>query len=209
MNAENEFTNNHVIRINRADTKQSAMSVVWCPKVEKFVQKASKNYVPLKMEVETLHDVIVDNSNGQLRAARVPVEKANQRKAVDNTNFPDTGASITIGGKILMKKLGLTNDNLLRDNTKVSAAEGSSIKLWGFIPVKLRVRDGAGGVREASECLYFGDRILNTLVFLTALKNLGCVSRSFPYPDVETASSLTECDDEDYEEDPKEKEPVT
>ena len=107
-----------------------------------------------------------------------------------------------------MKKLGLTNDNLLRDNTKVSAAEGSKIKLWGFIPVTLQVCDGAGGVREASECLYFGDGILNTLVSLTALKNLGCVSRNFPYPDFETASSLTDRDDEDYEEDPKETEPV-
>merc|ERR1712082_100512 len=108
------------------------------------------------MEVEMLHNVTVDNNNGQLRAPRVPVEKANMRMAVDNTNCPDTGASITIGGKILMKQLGLTNENLLRDNTKVSEAEGSMIKLWGFITVTLRVRDGAGGVREASECLYFG-----------------------------------------------------
>merc|ERR1712082_528880 len=91
---------------------------------------------------------------------------------------------------------------------KVSAGEGSSIKLWGFIPVTLRVIDGAGGGREASECLYFGDGILNTLVSLTALKNLGCVSRHFPYPDVETASYLTERDDEDYEEDPKEAVPI-
>merc|ERR1712239_54645 len=41
-NAKIEPTNNHVIRINRADAKQSAMSVVWCPKVKRFVQKASK-----------------------------------------------------------------------------------------------------------------------------------------------------------------------
>merc|ERR1712082_379065 len=207
-NAKVESTNNHMIRINRVETKQTAMSVVWCPKVGRFIQKASKNYVPLKMEVETLHDVTVDNSNGQVRAPKVPINKANQRKATDNTNCPDTGASITIGGKILMKKLGLTSENLLKDNPTVSAAEGSNIRLLGFIPVTLRVRDGAGGVREACECLYFGDGILNTLVSLTALKNLGCVSRSFPYPDVETASSLTERDDEDYEEDPKEVEPV-
>merc|ERR1712239_41636 len=161
---ENEATNTHVIRINRVESHQSAMSVVWCPKVGRFVQKASKNYVPLRMEVKTLHDMTVDNSNSQLRAAKVPIDKANKRMAVENTNCPDTGASITIGGKILMQKLGLTNENLLRDNTHVSAAEGSTIKLCGFIPVTLRVRDGAGGVREASECLYFGDGILNTLV---------------------------------------------
>merc|ERR1712082_122537 len=75
-NAKIEATNTHVIRINRVETQQSAMSVVWCPKVRRFVQKASKNYVPLKMEVETLHDVTVDNSNGQVRAPRVPIIKA-------------------------------------------------------------------------------------------------------------------------------------
>merc|ERR1712082_570630 len=53
----NEATNNHVIRINHVAANQTAASVVWCPKVGKFVQKASKNYIPLKMEVETLHDV--------------------------------------------------------------------------------------------------------------------------------------------------------
>merc|ERR1712082_107582 len=205
---ENEATNTHVIRINRVESHQSAMSVVWCPKVGRFVQKASKNYVPLKMEVETLHDVTVDNTNGQVRAPKVPINKADQRRTVDNTNCPDTGASITIGGKLLMKKLGLTGENLLKDNTTVSAAEGSDIRLLGFIPVTLRVRDEAGGVREACECLYFGDGILNTLVSLTALKNLGCVSKSFPYPEAETASNLTERDDEDYEEDPKEIPPV-
>merc|ERR1712082_145714 len=114
-----------------------------------------------------------------------------------------------IGGKNLMRKLGLNNDNLMRDHTNVSAAEGSAIKVWGFLPVKLHVVDSAGGVREANECLYFAEGILNTLVSLTALKNLGCVSQNFPYPDVASASSLTEWDNEDYEEDPKEEvEPI-
>ena len=40
-----------------------------------------------------------------------------------------------------MKKMGLTVDNLLKDKTRVSAAEGTTIKVWGFIPVKLKVKD--------------------------------------------------------------------
>merc|ERR1712239_60405 len=150
----------------------------------------------------------MENVGNVLKVPRVLVTRADMRKAMDNTNCPDTGASITLGGKSLMKKMGLNNDNLMRDNTKVSAAERSTIKVWGFIPVKLRVVDSVGGVREANECLYFAEGILNTLVSLTALKNLGCVSKSFPYPDVESASSLTERDNEDYEEDPKEEESI-
>ena len=99
------------------------------------------------MEVETIHDMDIENLNGELKAARVPVSKTDKRKAVDNTNCPDTGASITIAGKSLMKKMGLNNNNLIRDNTKVSAAEGSTIKVWGFIPVKLRVGQCGGSER--------------------------------------------------------------
>ena len=41
----NEVNNNQVIRLHHVATtnKQTAASVVWCPKVGKFVQKASKN----------------------------------------------------------------------------------------------------------------------------------------------------------------------
>ena len=48
-----------------------------------------------------------------VKAPREPITKANMRKAVDNTNCPDTGASITIAGKSLMKKMGLNNNNLI------------------------------------------------------------------------------------------------
>ena len=63
------------------------------------------------------------------------------------------------------------------------------------------MKDGAGETREANECLYFEEGILNTLVSLSALKNLGCMSKNFPYPDVETASSLMDRDNMDSKED--------
>ena len=110
---------------------------MWCPRVSKFVKKTSKNHVPLKLEVETLHEFTVDFAGNLVRKPRDPVTKENMRTVVDNTNCPDTGASVTIAGKSLMKKMGLTNNNLLRDNTRISAAEGTPIKVWGFIPVKL------------------------------------------------------------------------
>ena len=58
----------------------------------------------------------------------------------------------------------LTNNILLRDNTRISAVEGTSIKVWGFIPVKLRVKDKCGKVRVTNECLYFAEGVLTTLV---------------------------------------------
>ena len=52
-----------------------------------------------------------------------------------------------------MRRMDLTKDNLRNDNTRVSAAEGTSIKVWGFIPIKLRVKDKCGDIREMNECL--------------------------------------------------------
>ena len=75
--------NHHVIRINHVASHsfQTASAVVWCPKVGKFVQKASKNYVPLRMEVETLHEVNLENKDGGLKQPKVPVLKNDKRTA--------------------------------------------------------------------------------------------------------------------------------
>ena len=173
-----------------------AYSILWCPRVNKFIQKTSKNHKPLKLEVEMLHEVDMNIKGNSVRPAREPIMKENKRLTLDNTNCPETGALVTITGKNLMKKMGLNNDILLRDNTRISATEGTSIKVWGFIPIKLRVKDKEGEVREANECLYFAEGILTTLVSLGALKNLGCVSKNFPYPETESASSLTKRDEE-------------
>ena len=55
-----------------------------------------------------------------------------------------------------------------------------------------------------NECLYFAEGVLTTLVSLRALKNLGCVSQNFPYPEAESVLSLTNRDDRDNEDDDKE-----
>ena len=79
-----------------------------------------------------------------------------------------------------MKKMRITQDNLVQDNTSVSAAEGSTIRVWGFLPMKFRVREKKGLIRESNECLYFAEGVVTTLISLQALKNLGCVSQNFP-----------------------------
>ena len=119
---------------------------------------------------------------------------------VETNNCPDTGASISFTGSSLVKKMGITQDNLVQDNTRVSAAEGSTIKVWGFIPVKFKSTGVKGVTRESNECLYFAEGVVTTLISLNTLKNLGCISRNFPYPEMETASSLTDRDDRDGKE---------
>ena len=182
----------HIKRKNpyNGPTVHNANSIVWCPSLKKFTRKRTPNHVPLKLEVETLHNIDMDVYGNDVKFAKEPIYAKDKRKAVDNTNCPDTGASITLAGRHIMRKLGVKVTNLHRDKTKVSAAEGTNIRVLGFLPVVLRVKDENGEVHEAWEIMYFAEGITSTLVSLNALKSLGSVPECFPRP--ETASSLTE-----------------
>merc|ERR1712082_167028 len=70
----NKAGNHHMLRINHVASHsfQTASAVVWCSKAGKFVQKASKNYVPLKMEVETLREINLENKDGGFKLPKVP-----------------------------------------------------------------------------------------------------------------------------------------
>ena len=193
---EEVITINHINHL----PPQQARSIVWCPRVNRFVQKISRNHEPLNLEIETLHGVEIKTEDGGVKTAKIPITRQDRRRVVETNNCPDTGASITISGRSLMKKMGITQDNLVQDNTRVSAAEGSTIKVWGFLPVKLKVMGQKGVDHESNECLYFAEGVVTTLISLGALKNLGCVSKNFPYPEMETASFLPDRDDRDDEE---------
>ena len=76
-----------VITINNINhlpdkTPQTARSIVWCPKVNRFVQKVKANQEPMRLEIKTLHGVEIKNDDGGIRKAKVPITKENMRKTV-------------------------------------------------------------------------------------------------------------------------------
>ena len=105
----------------------------------------------------------IRNDDRKVRRAKVPILKKDKIKVVENNNCPDTGASISLARRSLMKKMGITQDNLVQDNTSVSAAEGSTISVSGFLPMKFRVTRKDGLIFESNECLYFAEGVVTTL----------------------------------------------
>ena len=101
---------------------QQVKAKVWCPKRARFTQNMSPN-PSLKLEAETLHEVVMDVSRKSIMIIKDPFTAKNKRSAVDNSNCPDMGASITILGKNLMKKMGLMVN---KDKMSCSVAEESS-----------------------------------------------------------------------------------
>ena len=79
--------------------------------------------------LSTLHGIQLQDSFGSVKMPKVPIVKRNQIRVVEKNNCPDKGASISLAGRSLMKKMGVTQDNLILDNTSVSAAEGSTIRV--------------------------------------------------------------------------------
>ena len=134
----------------------------------------------------------LDWTGNSVVIAKEPITVPNKRFTTDTSNCPDTEATITVTGKHVMKKMGLRVINLHRDQTRCSTADGSPLKMLGFIPVKLRVKDKDGQTHKTNKCLY-------TLVSLRALKNLGCVPEHWPLP-ASHVYGLTEEDDKDEEE---------
>ena len=110
----------------------------------------------------------------------------NKRFMMDSSNCPDTGATITVTGRHTTKKMGLKGSDLHRDQTRCSTADKSPLKMLGFIPVKIRVKDKDGQTYKTNECLYFAEGVNTTLVPLQALKNLGCVPEHWPLPASQT-----------------------
>ena len=89
---------------------------------------------------------------------------------------------------------------------KIPALRVNTIKSKAILPAKLRIQP-EGATLETNECIYFADGVVTTLVSLGALKNLKCVPENFPLPPSDTASSLPERDEEEYEEDKQEAKP--
>ena len=65
-------------------------------------------HTSLKLEEETLHDMDINGKS--VMVAKDPVTSENRRTAMDNTNCPDTGTSITLAGRNLMKKMRLVTN---------------------------------------------------------------------------------------------------
>ena len=54
---------------------QQAHSIVWCPRVNRFVQKLSKNHEPLRLEIKTLHDLSLNVDEDSLKKPKKPITK--------------------------------------------------------------------------------------------------------------------------------------
>ena len=160
-------------------------SLIWEPRSMSFREKPVVRKKPLEVQVTTLHKINVFSRG--YRPPQTPLTQSDRRSYCDRTNCPDTGADVLLGGSACMERLGVTKENLHRNQMKIRAANSEPLEVWGFLPVTLEVKG-----RKTNEVMYFARGVKHLLVSRGALQRLGCLSRQFPDPihDLPTTGEL-------------------
>ena len=111
------------------------------------------------------------------------VHGARDLKTCNQNSTADTGATVTCGGKHLLKGLGLKVTDLIPTNTTLTAANGQPVKIMGVVPVRIHMLKNGISVGEPQlELLHISKTLGKLLLSRSLLINFGSVPASFPYP---------------------------
>lgn len=91
--------------------------------------------------------------------------------------FPDSGATICLGGTIHLRHMGLTIDNLIPSRKVVRAVGDSTLECQGWLPVTFSV-----GGHTTKQALYICERIKRLYFSKAACIDVGILHKEFPNP---------------------------
>ena len=103
-----------------------------------------------------------------------------RHRSTEMSALADTGCQACCMGREELRKLGLSEKDLLPVEMKLNGANGSSIQILGGLFVVISGRDAAGKVWETNQLCYVGVGIEKFMLSKEALVKLGMISRNFP-----------------------------
>ena len=92
----------------------------------------------------------------------------------------DTGCQACCMGTDELRKLGLSEKDLLPVDMKLNGANGSQIKILGAVFVVISGRDENRKLWETNQLCYVAEKVGKMLLSKEALIKLGIISQSFP-----------------------------
>ena len=110
-------------------------------------------------------------------------------RTTDILIFPDSGASITLGGPSHLEQMGLHMKHLIPCNKLVTAAGNHQMRCMGWLPVVFKVF----GI-ETKQALFVCDKITRLYFSQSACKDVGILPRNFPLPSSVCSVDIP-CDD--------------
>ena len=94
--------------------------------------------------------------------------------------FPDSGASICLGGLKHLSLLGFKENNLIKCNKIVTAVGKHQMICLGWLPIEFLVNG-----RATKQALYICDRVERLYFSKKACIDVGILPKSFPFPNTE------------------------
>ena len=103
--------------------------------------------------------------------------------------FPDSGATISMGGPKHLKLMGLNDNNLIRCNKTATAVGGFKLVCNGWVPVKFAIGD-----KTTKEALYICNDSGIDRLYLSkeACVNLNILSQEYPHPMINSIKENTQ-----------------
>ena len=127
-------------------------------------------YIRLQVRVDT--KAFLDNNFKPPSAYR--------HRTTDLSVLADTGCQACCMGTEELRKLGLSEKDLLPVDMKLNGANGSKIQILGAIFIVISGRDDAGKIFKANQLCYVAEKVGKLLLSKEALIKLGMISKSFP-----------------------------
>ncbi|KAG0720921.1 hypothetical protein GWK47_047473 [Chionoecetes opilio] len=112
-------------------------------------------------------------------AASLPVviSCSRPRATCPYTAVADTGAQVSVAGRLLLGDLGISQRQLQATSTAVTHVAGGSMRFLGTITCQVSV-----GTVSTTECIYIAEGVQQLYLSLKACKALRLVHHTFPRP---------------------------
>ena len=117
---------------------------------------------------------------------RLPDHIPHTKNTVLNV-FPDSGATITLGGPKHLKLMGLSENNLIRCDKTVRAVGGFKLVCKGWVPIKFSIEN-----KSTNEALYICNGIDRLYLSKEACISLSILSQDYPMPMINSIQDKNE-----------------
>ena len=101
--------------------------------------------------------------------------------------YPDSGATICLGGLKHLRQMGLTEKNLIPSKKKVRTVGGFSLVCQGWLPVKFKI-----GIAHTKQALYICSKVQVLYFSKAACLDIGILPPCFPKPMTSPPSKICE-----------------
>ena len=123
-------------------------------------------------------NVRVDTKAYQQNKYKPP--SAYRHRSAEMSVLADSGCQACVMGTEELRKLGLTEKDLLPVGMKLHGANGSNIQILGAVFVTISGQDAAGKTWETNQLCYVAKGVGKLLLSKEALVKLGIINKSFP-----------------------------